>query len=229
MVCLALKDRGGSRLAGDLRDLGCGFSEEARRHHRICTVTGGGDTAAVDAAIAAGAARADARLGFWTQPGIFSWDRIDPGTALLIERLPQLAGRGADFGCGLGIIARAVLASPKVMHLDLVDLDRRAVDMAGRNVTDPRAAFHWADVRAWKPQAILDFVVMNPPFHHAGGEDRGLGQAFVGRAAALLRGGGACWITANRHLPYEAVLGSAFRRWEAVADSGGYKIIQAIK
>ena len=46
-----------------------------------------------------------------------------PGTALLLETLPPLSGRGADLGCGLGILARAVLASEAVTALTLLDID----------------------------------------------------------------------------------------------------------
>jgi 16S rRNA (guanine1207-N2)-methyltransferase len=55
---------------------------------------------------------------------VFSWDRIDPGTALLMQHLPALSGRGADIGCGIGILARAVLASAKVEQITLIDIDR---------------------------------------------------------------------------------------------------------
>ncbi|WP_163545134.1 methyltransferase, partial [Klebsiella pneumoniae] len=57
----------------------------------------------------------------------------------------------------------------------------------------------------------LDFVVMNPPFHDGGAEDKALGQAFVRRAADLLKPRGTCWLVANRHLPYEAVLAPLFK------------------
>ena len=57
----------------------------------------------------------------------------------------------------------------------------------------------------------LDFVVMNPPFHDGGAEDRLLGQTFIRQAAIMLRRGGLLWVVANRHLPYEAVLGELFR------------------
>lgn len=39
LVVLAPKDRGGSRLGKELAGFGCAVSEEARRHHRICTVS----------------------------------------------------------------------------------------------------------------------------------------------------------------------------------------------
>ena len=58
-------------------------------------------------------------LGLWSQPGVFSWNRIDPGSALLAQTLPALSGKGADFGCGVGYLAHTVLASPAVTHLTL--------------------------------------------------------------------------------------------------------------
>src|SRR5690606_36201691 len=121
------------------------------------------------------------------------------------------SGVGADLGCGAGFLARAVLASPGVTRLTLVDIDRRAIAAARRNVEDRPAAFLWTDVR--QPAdglKDLDFIVTNPPFHDTGVEDRGLGQGFIGRAAAMLRKGGRLWPVANRHLPYEAPLKAAF-------------------
>ena len=226
---LALKDKGGSRLAGELETFGCAIEESSRRHHRICVTAGPLDQAAIEAAIAEGAPRLHEALGLWTQPGVFSWDRLDPGSALLIAHLPKLSGRGADFGCGLGVLARAVLASPKVSELTLIDIDRRAIDMVRRNVVDPRVTTDWADVRKLTGLAGLDFVVMNPPFHDGGTEDQSLGQTFIQRAAGALRNGGTCWLTANRHLPYEKILNPLFRRVTQIVQESGYKIYQAQK
>ena len=75
----------------------------------------------------------------------------------------------------------------------------------------------------------LDFVVMNPPFHDGGAEDRSLGQGFIRRAHAMLRKGGAAWLVANRHLPYEVVLGEAFGAVSLRAENGGFKVYEARK
>jgi 16S rRNA (guanine1207-N2)-methyltransferase len=227
-VVLAPKDKGGSRLAGDLKALGCAFEETARRHHRLCVTTGSGDASAIAAALAEGEPRYIEELGLWSQPGVFSWDRIDPGSALLLAHLPALSGAGADFGCGIGVLARAVLVSPGVTHLTMIDVDRRAIALARRNIVDGRADMRWADTRTTKLTG-LDFVVMNPPFHEGGTENQALGQTFIARAATALRKGGSLWLTANRHLPYEAILKPLFQRVTAVAASGGYKIYQAQK
>ncbi|MGA0605050.1 class I SAM-dependent methyltransferase [Phenylobacterium sp. VNQ135] len=229
LTALAPKEKGGSRLGKELKTFGCEVHETGQRHQRICQTRNPETPAGLDEAIAEGRPRLSEALGLWTQPGVFSWDRLDPGSALLVQALPRLAGRGADLGCGLGYLSHAVLVSPEVTELALVDLDRRAVECARRNVSDPRARFHWQDARNGPPLADLDFVVMNPPFHDGGAEDKGLGQAFIRRGHAVLRKGGVLWLVANRHLPYEAVLGDLFGKAELRAEGGGFKVYEARK
>jgi 16S rRNA (guanine1207-N2)-methyltransferase len=229
LTALAAKDKGGARIGKELQAFGSENEETARRHHRIVSCARPASPVGLEDAIAAGRLQIVEATGLWSQPGVFSWDRIDPGSALLAERMPALGGQGADLGCGVGYLAKAVLASPAVTRIHLVDNDRRAVEAARRNLTDPRGVFHWADATATSELSDLDFVVMNPPFHDTGREDRGLGQAFLRRAAALLRPKGVLWLVANRHLPYEAVLAEAFKSVRPVAQTGGYKLFEAVR
>jgi 16S rRNA (guanine1207-N2)-methyltransferase len=229
LTMLAPKDKGGSRIAKELKAFGCAVEEVSRRHYRICTSTRPAALPGLDEALAEGCPRFDETLGFWTQPGVFSWNRIDPGSMLLEQNLPPLNGRGADLGCGTGYLARSVLASSGVEQLVMIDIDRRAVEMARRNIEDTRADIRWADIRGGTQLKGLDFVVMNPPFHDTGIEDQSLGQTFIRRAAESLRPGGLCWIVANRHLPYEAVLKPLFRRVTPTIEAAGYKVYEALK
>ena len=226
LTALAPKDRGGQRLPKELAEFGCAVDQVSRRHHRVCTVVRPDRPAGLDEAIAAGGPQIPPALGLWSQPGIFSWDRPDPGSLMLIRRLPALDGIGADLGCGVGLLALRVLESASVRRISLIDIDRRAVDAAHRNVTDPRADFAWGDVRQGVLQD-LDFIVMNPPFHDGGAEDRSLGEAFIRRAAAVLKPGGTCWLVANRHLPYETHLKASFKAVRQVEQGDGYKIYEA--
>lgn len=226
---MAPKDKGGSRLKKELEAFGVEIGETAKAHHRRCVVIKPETMTGIDAAIEAGAPRLVEGLEAWSQPGVFAWDRIDGGSALLAQVLPPLKGKGADLGCGYGALSTVVLRSPAVTALRLVDTDRRAVEAAKRNVEDPRASFDWADVRTIEEGGDLDFVVMNPPFHDGGAEDRRLGQAFIRKAAGMLRKGGVLWLVANRHLPYEAELKDAFKRVTPVGDGGGYKLFEATK
>jgi 16S rRNA (guanine1207-N2)-methyltransferase len=229
LTALAPKEKGGSRLGKELAMFGCEVHETGQRHQRICQTRRPDTPTGLEEAIEAGRPRLSDSLGLWTQPGVFSWDRPDPGSVLLIQALPTLSGRGADLGCGLGVLSHAVLANPQVTALALVDLDRRAVECARRNVVDPRAGFHWRDARTGPDLADLDFVVMNPPFHEGGAEDKALGQAFIRRAHAMLRKGGVLWLVANRHLPYEGVLGELFGKAALKAEGGGFKVYEARK
>ncbi|WP_409019334.1 class I SAM-dependent methyltransferase [Brevundimonas vesicularis] len=226
---MAAKDKGGSRLAKELKGFGLEFGETAKAHHRRCIVERPAAIDGLDAALKAGGPQIVPGLEAWSQPGIFAWDRVDPGTALLAQVLPPLKGAGADLGCGFGALSIVALRSKEITSLRLIDLDRRAIEAAHKNVDDPRARFEWADVRTLPTAGELNFVVSNPPFHDGGAEDRRLGQNFIRQAAALLKTGGVAWIVANRHLPYEAELNAAFKRVRMVADQGGYKIFEAIK
>jgi 16S rRNA (guanine1207-N2)-methyltransferase len=229
LTILAPKDKGGSRIAKELKTFGCAVSETSRRHYRICTCERPSLLTGVDEALAEGGPRFDDGLGLWTWPGVFSWNRLDPGSVLLEQNLPPLKGRGADFGCGIGVLARTILASSTVEHLAMLDIDRRAVEMAARNIADPRAEMRWADIRSGSGLTGLNFVIMNPPFHDGGAEDQSLGQSFIRRAAESLRPGGVLWLVANRHLPYEGVLKPMFRRVTLKVEAGGYKIYEAMK
>ena len=226
---MGLKDKGGSRLKKELTAFGLEVNESSKAHHRRCVVIRPEAVQGLDEAIAAGALRLVDGLDAWSQPGVFAWDRIDTGSLLLAEHLPALKGAGADLGCGYGALATVVLRSPSVTALKLVDLDRRAVEAARRNIEDSRASFDWADVRTVEANGDLDFVVMNPPFHDGGAEDRALGQAFIRQAAAMLKRGGTLWMVANRHLPYEAELKAAFKRVTPLEEGGGYKLFEAVK
>lgn len=228
LTAVAPKDKGGMRLRKELESFGCAVSERAQRHQRLCECGRPEAPIGLAQAMAEGGPQTPPRLGLVSQPGVFSWDRPDPGSALLAQRLAGLAGEGADLGCGVGALALEALTSAKITALTLVDIDRRAVEAARRNVADPRARFLQADLREPVPSlAGLDFVIMNPPFHDDGEEDRGLGQAFIRRAAAMLRRGGVLRLVANIGLPYEATLAESFDQARRLEQAGGYKVLEA--
>lgn len=166
--------------------------------------------------------------GFQTAPGVFSADGIDPASALLLNALPEKPGhRIADLGAGWGYLSAGLLRSETVRDLHLVEADHTALECARRNISDPRAHFHWADACTWTAPEKLDAVIMNPPFHTGRSAEPALGQSFIQAAARNLTGSGQLWMVANRHLPYETTLGERFARVEEVAGDNRFKVFHA--
>ena len=228
MVVLAPKTRGGARLAAELSAFGCDVRQSAKAHHRICRTTRPTAPVDLEMAIEASGPQWVPGLGLWSQPGLFSWDRIDPGTALLMAQPWSPTGSGADLGCGVGLLARHILAAEAVTSLRLIDMDARAIAAARRNIVDPRASFLQHDLRR-TPVTGLDFVIMNPPFHEGGAQDRRLGRQFVETAAAMLRTGGVLRLVANVALGYEDSLAANFAQARLVVREGGYKVLEGVR
>lgn len=169
---------------------------------------------------------------FISRPGLFAWDRIDPGSALLAEHLPDsLSGHAADLGAGFGYLSAELLARcPRLKAIDLYEAEGRALDLARQNLSGVAIPlnFFWHDVATGLP-GQYDVIVTNPPFHEGRAERTDLGLAFIASAAKALKPGGRLLLVANRHLPYEAALTKAFASLTPLADKHGYKVLLAQK
>lgn len=166
--------------------------------------------------------------GYKTAPGVFSADEVDPASRILVEALPHKLGRRvADLGAGWGYLSGQVLLRDTVDTIHLVEADSIALECARRNVSDPRAQFHWADATTWTPAEPCDAVVMNPPFHTGRAAEPALGQSFIRTAAKILTPGGQVWMVANRHLPYETTLEHCFAKVAEIAGNNRFKVLHA--
>lgn len=168
--------------------------------------------------------------GLISAPGMFSAGTEDPGSLALLAALPdQLSGKLADFGAGWGLLSHRILADhAKVTSLDAVEADHASVVAAGRNIGDPRASVHWADVATWQG-GPYDVIVMNPPFHTSRRGDPSIGVGFIHAAARNLAATGALYMVANRHLPYEEALSQVFRERVELGTDRKYKIYRATR
>ena len=166
--------------------------------------------------------------GFQTVSGVFSSEHIDPASRLLIENLPDdLRGDLADLGAGWGYLSSHLLVNQNIAHIDLIEVDRRALQCARINCKDERASFHWCDVSKWNQKYSYDAVVMNPPFHAGRKADPEIGRTFIEKAAQILKPSGRLFMVANRHLPYEENLKRQFRKVLTVVQSNGFKVLTA--
>jgi 16S rRNA (guanine1207-N2)-methyltransferase len=213
------KTQGVEALYKALRKQGLGVQNLAKAHGRLVWAV---KSAPVDWP----AAPQQSPAGFQTSPGVFSAEKLDAGSALLLVHLPALGGVVADYGGGWGALSAQILRSDQVTHLDLIEADYDACQDAKANLPDPRAHIHWGDALAWAGRPY-DAIVTNPPFHTGRAGQPELGQAFLKAAARQLKGKGQLWLVANRHLPYEAVLETCFATVTPVVVAQGYKVMTA--
>lgn len=171
---------------------------------------------------------------FLSKPGIYGWNKIDIGSKILKENLPEnISGIGTDFGCGYGYLSWSLLGkNSKVKKIYCLDADYEAVEICKLNLASYSQEVEclWKDLTK-KPENLpaLDFVVMNPPFHEGKETDSNIGQRFIVSAAQSLRKNGVLMMVANVHLPYEEVLNQSFSSVAKITEEQGFKVFQAIK
>ena len=105
---------------------------------------------------------------FLSATGIFSSTRLDPGTSVLFRLTDPPRDRTArflDLGCGFGPIGLALATMCPHAHIDAVDVNDRALELARDNavrlgVADRVNAAHPQDIPA---ETTYDEIWSNPP------------------------------------------------------------------
>ncbi|TYL45745.1 methyltransferase [Nocardioides sp. BGMRC 2183] len=98
--------------------------------------------------------------------GVFAQGRLDVGTAVLFRETEPPAGpRILDLGCGYGVIGLACAAVDPTTDVTAVDVNRRALLLAGENAERLGVADRY---RALEPDqvpddAVFDEIWSNPP------------------------------------------------------------------
>ncbi len=164
-------------------------------------------------------------------PGVFSADRLDSGSALLLSALSiPPAARVLDIGCGWGALGLA--AAAVAGHVDLIDDNLLAVACAEENIrlaglTNARA---WAaDGASSLPAGAYDLILTNPPFH--GGREVNFltAEEFILHAHRCLARQGRFWLVANRFIRYNDVIKKFFSNVQVAAQTGKFHVLTAVR
>lgn len=234
------KAEGIESLIGDARALlGQGATLAYRDHNRIGVATKVEGVAtppwATEPGIAPGTWRefgaklAGESFGIASLPGIFSFDRLDDGTAFLLAHLRVRPGeRVLDLGCGWGALGLAA-ARAGAWQVDLLDSSLPAIAATRRNI----AAAGLANARALPSDATsavagerYDLIVTNPPFHAGKGVSYDAAGAFIAGARELLTSRGRLLLVANAFIRYERAMRERYATVEIVAEDQRYHLLQ---
>ena len=172
------------------------------------------------------------RLQFVTDAGVFSKTGVDYGSRVLVEALdlPDNA-RVLDVGCGygpIGIIAAKLVPNG---HVTMIDLNERAVELAGENAKLNRVSnvtVLQSDLFERVRDRQFDAIVTNPPIR--------AGKAVVHRifeeGFMLLAPGGSMWVVIQKKQGAPSAadkLETIFGAVEEVTKDKGYRIFRAVK
>ena len=160
-----------------------------------------------------------------TDRGVFSADRIDPGTRLLLLEAPPPPGAGdlVDLGCGYGPVAVTLARRAPAARVWAVDVNRRARSLTTANAR----SLGLGNVTVVDPASVpgdLRFaaVYTNPPVRIGKAALHGLLSEWVPRAEVT-------WMVVSKHLGADSLarwMGDA-QGWsvERVASRVSYRVL----
>lgn len=170
----------------------------------------------------------DLHLRLATDRGVFSADRVDPGTRVLLETVPPPPADGhlLDLGCGYGPIALTAAGRAAGVVAWGVDVNERALDLARRNAkTAGLDNVKFRLVTEVPPEARFDALWSNPPIRIGKAAMHDLLTTWIDR----LRPGALAHLVVHRHLGADSL-----HRWLAgrghptdrIASRGGYRVLR---
>lgn len=170
----------------------------------------------------------DLHLRLRTDRGMFSPDRLDPGTRVLLETVPAPPQSGdlLDLGCGYGPIALTLAARAPSARVLGVDVNSRAIDLARSNATAARLYNVRFELTAQAdPRLRFAAIWSNPPIRIGKAHLHELLTGWLSR----LTPGGTAHLVVQRHLGADSL-----QRWlaghgwaaERIASRSGYRVLE---
>ena len=149
----------------------------------------------------------DLTIDLVTDRGVFSRERVDPGTKLLLSEVPPITpehGRVLDLGCGYGPIATVAALRAPDAEVWAVDVNSRARELT----LDNAAALGCPRLRVAAPEDVpaelrFDVIWSNPPIRIGKPALHELLREWLAR---LTPGTGRAWLVVQKHLGSDSLM-----------------------
>jgi 16S rRNA (guanine1207-N2)-methyltransferase len=135
------------------------------------------------------------------------------GTRFLLgylDRMHPTAATAVDLGCGSGVLAAALARDRPVLSVLATDQSSAAVSSAAAtaaaNGLTERVRVLRDDAMSTLPDASVDLIACNPPFHIGTSVYAGAALRLFDAAGRVLAPGGELWTVSNSHLAYDRAL-----------------------
>ena len=168
--------------------------------------------------------------------GVFSRERLDSGSRLLLENMAvgEQYNRIVDLGCGNGVLGLISAAMNPESTLLFCDESHMAIASASENFKNAYAGTREAEFRVGNclqgvDSDSRDLVLSNPPFHLQHSIGDAIAWQMFKDSWRVLVSGGELRIVGNRHLGYHAKLKKLFGNCTTIATNKKFVILSAIK
>lgn len=164
-------------------------------------------------------------------PGVFSQAKLDKGTEVLFEKLPNtIKGKVLDFGTGAGVIATFIGKKHPNCTLFLADVSALALASAEKTLAINCLSGHvFATNSMSHIQEQFDTVVTNPPFHQGQKTHYAATESFLKQISKFVSHNGQLLVVANSFLTYEPIMRKGFTNICRLTEKNGFTVYQANK
>jgi len=170
------------------------------------------------------------KIRFTTDTGVFCKDRVDYGTDLMLNALPDyLQGDVLDLGCGWGAVGVTIASCNPTCSITMCDINNRAVSLAIENLEANKLDGKVLQSDGYQGlNGTYDTILLNPPIR-AG---KSVYFSWLKEGYNRLNAGGCFYCVAQKKQGSPSIkkeLQRVFGNCEIIARSDGFHVTRSVK
>lgn len=163
--------------------------------------------------------------------GVFSKDKVDFGSELLLKNLKpsNMTGKVLDVGCGYGTIGLSIKVANNDLDVEMVDVNDRALELVNdaMKLNNVEVYAHKSNMYE-TVEGMYDYVITNPPIRAGKAVVHGIFEGSYSR----LNSGGALYVVIRKQQGAESAIvkiKEIFGNCDTIDKEKGYFILKAVK